>query len=451
MLGSTSTTKLPSTGARAKSEEPERGEQEPGRERAPDAEAHHELRREPERERAHDQVGRQEREPDLQRAVAEHELQVERREEEPGEHRRRPEDADDVRGREVAQPEQAERHRAAPRRATRSRGRRRAAPPPRRAGRASRRTSSRSRCRSRSRRRRASATAVTVTAPATSSRVARAPPARRRQQPQREGDDERSPIGTLTRKIQCQLSTSVRTPPSSTPMLPPPEATKPKMPIAFARSAGSVNRVIISESATAETTAPPSPCTARAATSMPCELARPQASEATREERIPTRNSRRCPKRSPSRPPSSRKPPKVSRYAFTTQASDVSEKPRSSRIDGSATFDDRRVEHDHQVAEAEHVEREPAGAAVQCSSHPSFRARRRFRGLDRRAAAGTHRRGDEFSAGERSYLADGLAPADHGRVRDRGPDRARRPARALRPRLRAAPGEQPRAMSRSAT
>ena len=32
------------------------------------------------------------------------------------------------------------------------------------------------------------------------------------------------------------------------------------------------------------------------------------------------------------------KPPKVRRYAFTTHASDVCEKPRSSRIDGSATF-----------------------------------------------------------------------------------------------------------------
>ena len=47
-------------------------------------------------------------------------------------------------------------------------------------------------------------------------------------------------------------------------MLPPPEATKPKMPIAFARSAASVKRVIISESATAETTAAPIPWTARA-------------------------------------------------------------------------------------------------------------------------------------------------------------------------------------------
>ena len=68
-----------------------------------------------------------------------------------------------------------------------------------------------------------------------------------------------TPIGRLTRKIQCQLSTSVRTPPSSTPIVPPPERTKPKTPIAFARSAGSVNRFMISERATAETTAPPSP------------------------------------------------------------------------------------------------------------------------------------------------------------------------------------------------
>ena len=68
-------------------------------------------------------------------------------------------------------------------------------------------------------------------------------------------------------------------------MLPPPAATKPKMPIAFARSAGSVNSVIISESATAETTAPPRPCTARATISISCELASPQASEASGEQR----------------------------------------------------------------------------------------------------------------------------------------------------------------------
>ena len=77
------------------------------------------------------------------------------------------------------------------------------------------------------------------------------------------------PIGTLTRKIQFQASASVMIPPSNTPIEPPPAATKPKTPIAFARSAGSVKSVMISESATAETTAPPTPCTARAADEQP--------------------------------------------------------------------------------------------------------------------------------------------------------------------------------------
>jgi hypothetical protein len=146
------------------------------------------------------------------------------------------------------------------------------------------------------------------------------------------------PTGRLMKKIQCQLSRSVRIPPASTPRTPPPERTKPNTPIAFARSAGSVKSVIRSESATAETTAPPTPCTARAAMSIPWVVAMPQASEAAVKRPIPDRKSFRCPKRSPSLPPSSRKPPKVSRYAFTTQASDVWLKPRSSRIEGSATF-----------------------------------------------------------------------------------------------------------------
>jgi len=63
----------------------------------------------------------------------------------------------------------------------------------------------------------------------------------------------------LTRKIQCQSSEFVSTPPSRTPMEPPPDATKPKMPIAFARSPVSVNRFIVSDSDTADAIAPPTP------------------------------------------------------------------------------------------------------------------------------------------------------------------------------------------------
>ena len=153
--------------------------------------------------------------------------------------------------------------------------------------------------------------AVTVTAPATSSRPAAIPP------PAGSSTSVSAktamPTGTLTRKIQCQSSVSVRTPPSRTPIEPPPEATKPKTPIAFARSAGSVNSVMMSESATAETIAPPMPCTARAAIRSPCVSARPQPMDARVNSAIPARNILRCPTMSPRRPPRSRNPPNVSR------------------------------------------------------------------------------------------------------------------------------------------
>ncbi len=102
-----------------------------------------------------------------------------------------------------------------------------------------------------------------------------------------------APIGTLTRKIQCQLSRSVRIPPRRTPRLPPPAATNPNTPIAFVRSAGSTNSDIISESDTAETTAPPSPCTTRAAMSIASLDASPQVSDASENSVIPAMNSRR--------------------------------------------------------------------------------------------------------------------------------------------------------------
>src|SRR5262249_43634788 len=47
---------------------------------------------------------------------------------------------------------------------------------------------------------------------------------------------------------------------------------------------------------------------------------------------------RRRPSRSPSLPASRSRPPKAIMYAFTTHARLASEKPRSSRIAGSATF-----------------------------------------------------------------------------------------------------------------
>ena len=67
---------------------------------------------------------------------------------------------------------------------------------------------------------------VTVTAPATSSFAPLAVPGRCGSSRRHERYTS-EPIGTLTRKIQCQLSVVVRKPPSNTPMLPPAEHTKP--------------------------------------------------------------------------------------------------------------------------------------------------------------------------------------------------------------------------------
>ena len=81
-------------------------------------------------------------------------------------------------------------------------------------------------------------------------------------------------------------------------MLPPPAATKPKTPIALARSAGSVNRLIISDSETAETIGAAEPCTARAPISISCEPASPQRRGDVKSA-IPIRNSRRWPRGRP--------------------------------------------------------------------------------------------------------------------------------------------------------
>ena len=121
-----------------------------------------------------------------------------------------------------------------------------------------------------------------------------------------------TPNGRFTKNTQCQLKVLVSTPPSNTPRLPPPAHTKPYTPMALARSAGSVNMFMMSDSATADTTAPPTPCTARAAINSAWVLASPHASEAKVKATMPAKNTLRCPYKSPSRPPSSKRPPKVS-------------------------------------------------------------------------------------------------------------------------------------------
>ena len=101
------------------------------------------------------------------------------------------------------------------------------------------------------------------------------------------------PIGTLMKKIQCQLIASVSTPPASSPIEPPAEATNPYTPIAFACSRGSGNIVTIIPRMTAEASAPPAPWMKRAAISIPWLCATAHSSEATVNTARPIRKTRR--------------------------------------------------------------------------------------------------------------------------------------------------------------
>jgi len=77
------------------------------------------------------------------------------------------------------------------------------------------------------------------------------------------------------------------------------------------RSEPSSNVVVMIASVAGEMIAAPTPCTARAATSTPIELASPHTSDAPENTTSPTMNMRLRPSRSAARPPSSSNPPNV--------------------------------------------------------------------------------------------------------------------------------------------
>lgn len=113
-------------------------------------------------------------------------------------------------------------------------------------------------------------------------------------------------------RIQRQESVSVRMPPSSAPAAPPAPPIAAHSPSARLRSGPSVNAMVRIESIAGATIAPPSPCTARARTSIVALCASPPTSEARPKTPGPTMNTVRRPIRSAARPPSSRKPANVS-------------------------------------------------------------------------------------------------------------------------------------------
>ncbi|GAA2770437.1 hypothetical protein GCM10020219_044000 [Nonomuraea dietziae] len=120
-----------------------------------------------------------------------------------------------------------------------------------------------------------------------------------------------SPTGTLTKNAHSQPGPAVSSPPTSTP------TAAPVPPIAAQTASALVRRspwkaVVMVASAAGDSSAAPTPCSARPAMSVAPSGARPHSSEASVNRASPPSSTRRAPKASVSRPPSTINPPKHS-------------------------------------------------------------------------------------------------------------------------------------------
>ena len=145
------------------------------------------------------------------------------------------------------------------------------------------------------------------------------------------------PTGTLTKKIQFQLTCSVMRPPTSGPMASASAETPAQMPIAVPRSFGG-NVAAMIESVAGFISAAPAPWSTRAAISSWLEPASPHHSDAAVKTTMPITKMSRRPYASATFPPISMSAANVSAYPVTIHCSSDRSAPRSCWIAGSATF-----------------------------------------------------------------------------------------------------------------
>ena len=158
------------------------------------------------------------------------------------------------------------------------------------------------------------------------------------------------------------VSDCVSAPPASRPIEPPPAETNAYMPIALACSPVSGNSVTMIARITLEATAPPIPWSRRAPISIPWLSASPHRTDAAVNRTRPVRNT-------------FLRPDQVAEPAGQQQEAAEGDQvavdhPREVRLGevqvaldrGQRDVHDRRVEDHHQLAEAEHGERDPAPA-----------------------------------------------------------------------------------------
>ena len=107
----------------------------------------------------------------------------------------------------------------------------------------------------------------------------------------------RSPIGTLIRKIQCQLQKVVMKPPTGGPTIGPISPGMLSQAMASTSWLRGVTRTSTSR-ATGVISAPPKPCSSRDSTKVNSEFEAAQATEPAMKMRIATRKTFRAPQRS---------------------------------------------------------------------------------------------------------------------------------------------------------
>ena len=152
----------------------------------------------------------------------------------------------------------------------------------------------------------------------------------------------------------------------------------PKTEKARLRSSGIVKVVVSRLSAAGASSAANAPCSARAPTRTPKLGAKPPSADAAAKPARPVTKTRLRPKRSPSRPPSSSRLPNDERVRGDDPLARLV--GEAQRLLGGWQRDvhDRRVEHDHQLRDADEREDQPAAAAAGCveggmSVNPSAR------------------------------------------------------------------------------
>ena len=145
-------------------------------------------------------------------------------------------------------------------------------------------------------------------------------------------------IGTFTKNTDPHQKCSRRKPPATGPSAMAMPATPDQMPIAMARSRGTVKTLVMIESVAGMISAAPSPITARAPTSWLTPPEKAAAPDATPKITRPMVSAPLRPNRSPSAPKVRRKPANTSVYESTTHCSPVMLVPRSFWRVGSATL-----------------------------------------------------------------------------------------------------------------